>query len=90
MYIALTPIVYTSYTVNNMNTAHSTTSLSSFRILEEAHEAITKLKTLSSLLTPQDQETLALLMDKELARQLEQSVDEAKKGKLEPLESILE
>lgn len=73
-----------------MNTVHPTTSLSNFRILEEAHEAITKLKALSSLLTSQDQETLALLMDKKLMQQLEQSADEAKQGKLEPLESILD
>lgn len=60
-----------------------------FRALEEAREAVLKLSTLKPLLTSQDEETLALLMDKELMAQLEKSLGEAEAGKLEPLHNIL-
>lgn len=58
--------------------------------LEQAHEAVITLKTVKPLLSLQDRETLALLMDKELMSNLERSVQEAENGKLEPLENILD
>jgi len=60
-----------------------------FRIFEEAREAINKLKTLKQFLSPRDEESLALLMDKALMVHLEKSLAEAQKGKVEPIESIL-
>lgn len=75
-----------------MNSAKSQTRVypsASFRALEEAREAVIKLKTLQPLLSPQDEETLAILMDQELMTELEKSLEEAEKGKIEPLTSIL-
>lgn len=60
-----------------------------FRVLEEAREAVYRLRALRPLLTPQDEETLAILMDKELTRHLEKSLREEADGDLEPLENIL-
>lgn len=60
-----------------------------FRVLEDAREAIYRLRTLKSLLTPQDEETLAILMDKELMTHLEKSLQEEARGKREPLRNIL-
>lgn len=60
-----------------------------FRVLEEAREAVYRLRALQPLLTPQDEETLAILMDKELTRHLEKSLQEEANGDLEPLENIL-
>ena len=57
--------------------------------LEEAREAVVKIKTLKPLLSAKDEETLAVLMDKELISQLDESLKEAREGKLEPLENIL-
>jgi len=62
---------------------------SHFRILGEAQEAVIKLRTLKPFLTPRDEETLALLMDKELMAHLAKSLREAEKNKVEPLENIL-
>ena len=64
-------------------------SISRFRILEEAREAVTKLQTLKSFLSPQDEETLGILMDRELMRNLEKSLRETEQGKFEPLKNIL-
>lgn len=60
-----------------------------FGILDEAREAVIKLRTLKPFLTPRDEETLELLMDKELMTHLAKSLKEAKEGKIEPLEDIL-
>lgn len=60
-----------------------------FRVFEEAHEAVVKLKTLKPFLSPQDEETLAILIDKELMNHLEKSLREANEGKIEPLQNIL-
>ena len=57
--------------------------------LEEAREAVVKIKTLKPLLSPKDEETLAILMDKELMSHLDISLKEAKEGKIEPLENVL-
>lgn len=67
----------------------SKTSDIGFKALEEARDAVIKLKALQPLLSPEDEETLAILMDKQLIDQLTQSLKEAHKGKLEPLNSIL-
>ena len=60
-----------------------------FHALEEAREAVIKLRTLKAFLSPQDEETLALLMDKDLMRHLQKSLQEAAQGMTEPLYSIL-
>ena len=60
-----------------------------FRILEEARDAVAKLRTLQPLLSPQDQETLAILMDQDLMQHLDKSLREAASGKTEPLAHIL-
>lgn len=73
-----------------MNTLKTLTQPQSFRALEEAREAVIKLGTLKPFLSPQDEETLALLMDKKLMVHLEHSMNEASAGQLEPLENILE
>lgn len=64
-------------------------SASRFRVFKEAHEAVTKLRTLRPFLSPEDEETLAILMDKELMGHLEKSLSEAEKGRTEPLRNIL-
>lgn len=58
-------------------------------LLEEAREAVMKLKTLKPFLSSQDEETLSILMDQELISQLKRSMKEASAGKLEPLKNIL-
>ena len=57
--------------------------------LEEAREAVVKIKTLKPLLSPMDEETLVTLMDKELMSHLDKSLKEAARGQLEPLKNIL-
>lgn len=57
--------------------------------LEEAHKAVTKLETLKAFLTPSDEETLSILIDNKLMRNLSKSLREAEEGKTEPLENIL-
>lgn len=57
--------------------------------LEEAKDAVTKLKSIKPFLTPADEETLGILIDKELVKTLSKSLAEAKKGKYVPLESVL-
>ena len=56
---------------------------------EEAREAVVKIKTLKPLLSPKDEESLAILVDKELMTRLGKSLKEANEGKVEPLENIL-
>ena len=56
---------------------------------EEAREAVIKIKTLKPLLSPKEEESLAILMDKELMSHLHKSLEEARAGKIEPLENIL-
>lgn len=76
-----------------MNTATKSKINSHFplrlKIFEEAREAITKLKTLKPFLTPQDEETLSILMDTKLLNHLDESLKETSEGKLEPLKNIL-
>ena len=73
-----------------MSTVHTSIQSQSFRALEEAREAVIKLGTLKSFLSPQDEETIALLMDTKLMVHLERSMNEASDGQFEPLENILE
>ncbi|MDO8569556.1 MAG: hypothetical protein Q7R89_02145 [bacterium] len=56
--------------------------------LEEAKDAVTKLKSIKPFLTRADEETLSILMDKELISTLSKSLSEARRGEYEPLESI--
>ena len=60
-----------------------------FRVLEEARDAVAKLRVLRPLLSPQDRETLAILMDQNLMRHLDKSLREAASGKTEPIGNIL-
>lgn len=60
-----------------------------FKPLEEAKEALFKLNFLKQYLTPQDEETLEILMDKKIMARLEKSLIEAKNGQFEPLSNIL-
>ena len=60
-----------------------------FHALEEARDAVVRLETLKLFLTPQDEETLGILMDKKLMTHLGESLAEAKKGKLTSLKGIL-
>ena len=60
-----------------------------FRILEEARDAVAKLRVLRPLLSPQDRETLAILMDQDLMQHLDKSLCETVSGKTEPLANIL-
>ena len=55
---------------------------------EEAHDALVRLGTLKKFLTPADEETLAILADKELLSDLEESFSDERKGNVYPLESI--
>jgi len=56
---------------------------------EEAQGAVSKLSALKPLLSPKDEETLAILIDKKLLSHLEKSMREAEEGELEPLKNIL-
>lgn len=60
-----------------------------FGVLEEAREAVVRLSTLQKFLSPEDEETLALLMDKKFMDHLGKSLSEVKKAKLSPLTSVL-
>lgn len=60
-----------------------------FKPLEEAREAVFKLNFLKQYLTPQDEETLEILMDKKIMAHIEKSVIEAKNEQFEPLSNIL-
>lgn len=73
-----------------MNTTTGTaTQQHNHLALEEAKDAITKLKSMIPFLSPSDEETLAILIDKELVKDLSSSVSEAEQGQYEPLEPIL-
>ena len=75
-------------TLFSPKTAH-TRGDNSVSALESAEEAIITLKTLARLLSPEDRETLLMLMDSELMSDLDASLIEAADGKYEPIESIL-
>ena len=58
--------------------------------IDEAKDAVTKLKSIKPFLTRADEETLGILIDKELVSTLSKSLNEFKRGEYEPIESILE
>jgi len=72
--------------MSKVNVQEKPTSALAF---EEAHEAVIKIKTLKPLLSPKEEESLAILMDKELMNHLHKSLKEARAGDIEPLENIL-
>ena len=82
------------YDVGSMTTVslQTTTQREDTRALvfQLAEEAVIKLKTLARLLSPEDQETLSILMDTEMMSDLNLSIQEAAAGKYEPIESILQ
>lgn len=57
---------------------------------EKAKEATLTLLALKDTLTPSELETLEILLDKETKDQLAESVRDAKEGRVEPLDSILD
>ena len=57
---------------------------------ERARDAVLTLQDSRSALSPQDEETLGILIDDRLMGHLATSMREAKQGKVEPLESILD
>lgn len=61
-----------------------------FRVLEEARDAVVKLRTLKPFLSDADKETLNILMDEELMGDIERSLRDEEEGKVEPLESIVD
>jgi hypothetical protein len=65
--------------------------MSTFRpeIFEEAREAVITLKNLQKYLSPAELETLEILLDKKIVRQLSKSLKESDRRKLEPLKNIL-
>ncbi len=58
------------------------------RVFEEAREAIIKFTTLSRVLTRAELETLELLFDKRAMTTIGKSLQEAERGKYEPITSI--
>lgn len=71
------------------NKKSATKKIAVFRPFEEAREAVLKLNFLKQYLTPQDEETLEILMDKKIMAHLEKSLIEANEGQIEPLSNIL-
>jgi len=57
---------------------------------EKAKEATLTLLSLKDTLSVSELETLEILLDKETKDQLTESVADAKKGRVEPLDSILD
>ena len=69
--------------------SHSSTKVNNPRFFEEAREAIIKLETLSRVLTPAELETLEVLFDKKATAIIATSLQEARSGKLEPIDKLL-
>lgn len=59
------------------------------QVFEKAREATLTLLALKDILTSSELETLEILLDKKSLNQISESLQEAKKGELEPIESIL-
>ena len=60
------------------------------RVFERARNAVLTLQDSRGALSPQDEETLSMLMDERLMGELDTSLREAREGRVEPLESILD
>lgn len=56
---------------------------------EEAKESVTRLSLLKPFLTPIDEETLSILMDKKLVGDLQKSLSDSSAGKVSSLRGIL-
>lgn len=82
---------YTGDTMATITASRQRTTASPLRVrvLEEARDAVAKLRTLQPLLSPQDAETLAILIDQDLMRHLDKSLRETAAGKTKPLAHIL-
>jgi hypothetical protein len=61
-----------------------------FQSFEKAREATLTLLALKDTLTSSELETLEILLDKSTKEQLVESVQDAKDGRVEPLDSILD
>lgn len=66
-----------------------TTKFQKLNAFDKAQEAISVLSSVKSKLSTIDEETLSILIDKELLGTLQKSLQEAHEGKLEPLTNIL-
>ncbi len=74
----------------NQNSTKTLEIDSRFSAFEKARAAALTLLALKEVLTKSQLETLELLLDQESLNQISKSIEEAKEGKLEPIESILE
>jgi len=75
--------------MTNQNSTKTLEIDSRFSAFEKARVAALTLLALKEVLTKSQLETLKLLLDQESLNQISKSLKEAKKGKLEPMESIL-
>jgi hypothetical protein len=66
----------------------TTTKPNNPRVFEEAREAIIRLTTLSRILTRAELETLELLFDRRAMAIISRSLEEAERGKYEPIATI--
>jgi hypothetical protein len=66
----------------------TTTKPNNPRVFEEAREAIIRFTTLSRVLTRAELETLELLFDKRTMATISKSLQEAERGKYEPIGTI--
>ena len=73
----------------NQNSTKTLEIDSRFSAFEKARAVALTLLALKEVLTKSQLETLELLLDQESLNQISKSLKEAKKGKLEPIESIL-
>ena len=83
-FLTLTSIYNARYNLATMNTK-TTNKKDAFGV---AKEAISTLGVVSKLLDPSELETLEILMDKELKKTLDQSLKDAKSGRVSSLDSI--
>ena len=58
-------------------------------VFQDAYNAILQLSNIKPLLSEKEEETLSILIDQKLMSELNQSLKEAKEGKLEPLSNII-
>ena len=58
-------------------------------VFERAQEAVSTLKQTVRFLTPAQKETLMIMLDPEAMGQLEESLEDQRMGRVEPIESIL-
>ena len=68
----------------------NTSQTTDFQNFEKAREATLTLLSLKDDLTSAELETLEILLDKPTREQLRESVQDAKEGRVEPIDSILD